>query len=146
MVLHPMAEAYDAAARKSNDMSCVLKVSGPYGSALLTSDIEAISERALLNRHAGELKSDVLVVPHHGSRTSSTPAFIDAVDAAIVIFPVGYSNRFHHPNAEVLARYRAGGAKLYRTDLDGALTVHLGQGAAAIVSERVARRRYWHGR
>ena len=101
---------------------------------------------ALQERHAAGLKSDVLIVPHHGSRTSSTPAFIAAVGARAVIFPVGYRNRFRHPNADVFERYRASGAQLYRTDLDGALSLHLGPTADAIVSERAARRRYWHGR
>lgn len=149
-MLHPMAAQYEAVAKKSNDMSCVLKVSSAYGSVLLTSDIEAVSEIALLARYDGSLRSDVLVAPHHGSRTSSTPEFIAAVAADIVIFPVGYHNRFHHPNAQVFERYRASGASLYRTDLDGALSVHLGQTTsdtvAGIVSERVERRRYWHGR
>ncbi len=145
-VLHPVIAQYDAVQKKTNDMSCVLKVTSAHGSALLTSDIEAVSEAALLERHGAALKSDVLVVPHHGSRTSSTPEFIAAADAAIAIFPVGYRNRFHHPNAQVFERYRASGARIHRTDLDGALTVAFTRDGLRLRGERAWRPRYWHGR
>lgn len=145
-VLHPTAAQYDAPMKKTNDMSCVLKVSTGRASMLLTSDIEAVSEKALLARYDGALRSDVLVAPHHGSRTSSTPEFIAAVAADIVIFPVGYRNRFRHPNPQVFERYRASGASLHRTDLDGALTVELSQSGIRLRSERAERPRYWHGR
>ncbi|MFA7281605.1 MAG: DNA internalization-related competence protein ComEC/Rec2, partial [Sterolibacterium sp.] len=81
-VLHPLADQYAAPARKTNDMSCVLMVSNAFGKVLLTSDIEALSEKALLERAAGRLRADLLIVPHHGSRTSSTPGFIQAVGAS----------------------------------------------------------------
>ena len=154
-VLHPAESQYAAPSRKSNDMSCVLKVSTAHGSALLTSDIEALSERALLARkQAGaggarnDLRADILVAPHHGSRTSSTPEFIAAVGARTVIFPAGYRNRFGHPRADVVERYRLSGAALHRTDREGALTFHLTQqpSLARIVAERDERRRYWHDR
>ena len=131
-------------------MSCVLKVSNAYGSALLTSDIEALSERALLARYGveqgGILHSDVLIAPHHGSRTSSTPEFIAAVGAREVVFPVGYRNSFRHPRPEIVERYRRSGAILHRTDLEGALTLNLAAPGPRIVAEREERRRYWHGR
>ena len=72
--------------------------------------------------------------------------FIKAVAADSVIFPVGYRNRFHHPNAQVFERYRASGASLHRTDLEGALTVQLSQGGIALHGERAERPRYWYGR
>ncbi len=148
MVLHPAVAQYAAPARKTNDMSCVLKIANAYGSVLLSSDIEALSERALLARHASELRSDVLVVPHHGSRTSSTPEFIAAVGARVAIFPVGYRNRFGHPRPDVVERYRLSGAALHRTDREGALTLRLAEPETAkrIVAERDQRRRYWHDR
>jgi competence protein ComEC len=127
-------------------MSCVLKVTAAGHSVLLTSDIEAWSEELLLAAHPGELKSDVLLVPHHGSRTSSTPEFIAAVAAPQVIFPVGYRNRFNHPRPDVVERYRASGAAMSRTDRDGALTIRLGNGGAQIVAKRRLRARYWDGR
>ena len=154
-VLHPTEAQYAAPTRKTNDMSCVLKLATAHGSALLTSDIEALSERALLARKQAKpgeqgdvLRSDVLIAPHHGSRTSSTPEFIAAVGARAVIFPVGYRNRFGHPRQDVVERYRLSGAALHRTDRDGALTLHLARPdhAMRIVAERDERRRYWHGR
>ena len=127
-------------------MSCVLKVSAVQGSALLTGDIETISEQALSKRQGERLRADVLLAPHHGSRTSSSPEFIAAVGAKTVIFPVGYRNRFRHPNAEVERRYEESGAQLLRTDRDGAVTVDIGAVSQRLTFEREARRRYWHGR
>ncbi len=152
-MLHPLRAAYDNTTRKSNDMGCVLKISlagsEEKKSVLLTADIEALSERGLLLRHLDELRADWLVAPHHGSRTSSTIAFIDAVGAKGVIFPVGYRSRFHHPNAEVVRRYEASGAALWRSDRDGAVTLRLGGAKVAahpeVEAEREVRRRYWHG-
>ena len=144
-VLHPLAEQYAAPSKKTNDMSCVIRVSNAFGSVLLSSDIEAVSEQALLTRAADSLGSDVLIVPHHGSRTSSTAEFIAAVGARQVIYPVGYRNHFQHPRADVVERSRKTGAQMYRTDLDGALTVSLAAPALAIQTERRSRQRYWHG-
>lgn len=143
-MLHPDAAGYEKTKRKSNDMSCVLKVTAGEASMLLTGDIETISEQALSKRHGERLRADVLLAPHHGSRTSSSPEFIAAVGAKTVIFPVGYRNRFRHPNAEVLRRYEAAGAQLLRTDRDGAVTVRFGV-SRGLTLEREARRRYWHG-
>jgi competence protein ComEC len=140
-MLHPLAEDYGRV-RKANDLSCVLRVSAGGRAMLLTSDIEARSEAALAARRPERLRADVLLVPHHGSRTSSTPEFIAAVGAREAIFPVGYRNRFGHPKAEVVARYD--GTRQWRTDRDGALAVRLGQGGVTIAAERAGRRRYWH--
>ena len=106
-ILHPQADDYEHKAAKTNNMSCVLRIENASGSILLTSDIEARDEQALLARAADRLRSDVLLVPHHGSATSSTPAFIAAVGAREVVIPVGYRNRFQHPRPEVVERYSA---------------------------------------
>jgi competence protein ComEC len=143
-MLHPQPADYDKPARKTNDMSCVLKVSAVEGSALLTGDIETISEQALSKRHGERLRAEVLLAPHHGSRTSSSPEFIAAVAARTVIFPVGYRNRFRHPNAEVLRRYEESGARLLRSDRDGAVTVEFAA-SPGLTLQRETRRRYWHG-
>lgn len=145
-LLHPAADQYQHAVKQSNDLSCVLRVGNDHGSVLATADIENASEAALLLRHRSDLASEVLIVPHHGSRNASSPAFIAAVGARTAIFSVGYRNRFHHPNAVVWERYRASGAMRYRTDRDGALSLRLGALGPVIVAEREARRRYWHGR
>ena len=111
---------------------------------LLTSDIEAVSEDALLAAQGPALESAVMTVPHHGSKTSSTPGFVAAVSARDVIFPVGYRNRFGHPREEVVARYLESGARLHRTDAHGAIGVKLAAAGIAFRHERTERRRYWH--
>jgi competence protein ComEC len=88
------------------------------------------------------VRSDVLVVPHHGSRTSSTVEFIAAVSPRWAIVPVGYRSRFGHPHPEVLERYRAAGVDIVRTDLRGAVTVRLAS-TLALETERERRGRYW---
>ena len=142
-ILHPPADDYQRKAVRSNNMSCVLRIENAFGSVLLTSDIEARDEQALLARAADQLRSEVLLVPHHGSATSSTPDFVAAVGAREVIIPVGYRNRFQHPRPEVVARYA--GSRLWRSDRDGAVRIDLASGLA-LSSYRSEYRRYWHGR
>jgi len=87
----------------------------------------------------------VLVVPHHGSRTSSTPSFVAAVAPRVAVFSAGYLNRFNHPRPDVVERYARRGATPMRTDVMGAVTVTLGPGDAIdTVAERDRRRRYWY--
>jgi competence protein ComEC len=143
-VLHPVAANYTNPKLKANDLSCVLKVSNGAGSVLLTGDIEARTEDDLIRREGAALRSDLLIVPHHGSRTSSTPAFIAAVAPSIAVFTPGYRNRFGHPRPEIVARYADAGVRIYRTDYEGALTFAFAPGAALLPRvERVAERRYW---
>jgi competence protein ComEC len=144
-VLHPAAEAY-AVNGKSNHISCVLRVTAGGRRMLLTSDIEAADEAALLARYPDDLAADVLLVPHHGSKTSSTAAFLAAVSAPTAIIPVGYRSRFGHPKAEVVARYEAMGAALWRTDRDGAVEVKLSEHDIKLAGWRQTHGRYWHGR
>lgn len=132
--------------RKSNDTSCVLQVEAAGRRVLLSSDIEANSEAALLERDPEALASDVVVAPHHGSRTSSTPAFIAATSPRWVIFPVGYRNRFRHPNPDAWARWAASGARMLRTDASGAVRIRLRAGDVQVDTAREALPRYWHGR
>jgi len=141
-VLHPSASFYDAHL-KSNGMSCVLRVSGESGSALLTGDVEREGEAWLLDSNAAALASDVLVVPHHGSKTSSTPGFIDAVHPRFAVFQAGYRNHFGHPAPIVLARYEERGIARIDSPSCGAWTWRSespGQG----VCQRDADARYWH--
>ncbi len=121
-VLHPRAEDHHAAARP-NTLSCVLRVASATGeSVLLSGDIEAAQEAALLTRDAGALRSSVLLVPHHGSKTSSTPAFLDAVAPHVAVVQAAYRSRFGHPAADVVERYRHRGITLVRSDACGAWT------------------------
>lgn len=143
-VLHPAPE--QASQGKTNHQSCVLRVTAGGRKMLLTSDIEAADEAALLERYPGQLAADVLLVPHHGSRTSSTPPFLQAVAPAAAVIPVGYRNRFGHPKAEVLERYAAQEIPLWRTDRDGAVTVRLAAEGLALSGWRGEYRRYWQGK
>lgn len=106
-----------------NDASCVLKVSSVNGSVLLTGDIEKNTEGSLLRYQADKLKSNVLIAPHHGSTSSSTPGFIKAVDPDYVLFPVGYKNRFGFPKEVVVERYKELGVARFNTANQGAITV-----------------------
>jgi competence protein ComEC len=144
-VLNPRAEALhwapDAKPPKPNHLSCVLHVVDAQGhGALLTGDAEAPQEAQMIAAGAEHLKSDVLVVPHHGSRTSSSEAFLDAVGPQVALVQAGYRNRFGHPAPDVVARYEARGITLLRTDRCGAWTWSAAQGGRC---ERDLRRRYW---
>lgn len=137
--LHPLGEAAVSSAN-TNRRSCVLRVEAAGRAVLLPADIEARDEQALIQRGAGALRSEVLVVPHHGGRGSSSPAFIAAVGAHESVFSVGYRNPFGHPRPEVLARY--GQSRQWRTDRDGALHIVLGE-TLSVSAWRAQRRRYW---
>lgn len=161
-ILHPEAAQLVHPPRKTNALSCVLSVSNAAGKVLLAGDIETANERELIRRNAAALQADVLLAPHHGSTTSSSPEFVQAVGASTVIFSAGYKNRFNHPRPEIVARYRATGAQLRRTDAEGALTVDLpaepvdaatgngGNGQSShgvtieITGERARHGRYWY--
>lgn len=139
-VMHPVAGAWKPGT-KPNAMSCVVRVEDAAGrSVLLTGDIEAEQERALVERLGARLKSDVLLVPHHGSQTSSTPEFLAAVQPTQAVVQVGYRSRFGHPHPAVLARYAAAGIPLVRTDHCGAWW----QSPEGASCTRAVRRRYWH--
>ncbi len=142
-VLHPPQDNAAQPKLKTNDRSCVVKVVARRGTALLTGDIEAISESALVARDATALKSDVLLIPHHGSLTSSTEPFLDAVQPKLALINAGYRNRFGHPRERVLARYAQRNIAVHRTDWHGALTINSADGFTRVQRERDARQRYW---
>ena len=151
-VLHPKADDYAVPGQtllpKSNAMSCVLRISSGHDDhrdaqvALLTGDIEAAQEARLVADGAA-LKADVLLVPHHGSKTSSSAAFLDAVQPKLALVQAGYRNRFGHPVASVIDRYRERhigvvmsphcGAETWRSDHPQEITCQRTLGA-----------RYWH--
>ncbi|MDH5328990.1 MAG: DNA internalization-related competence protein ComEC/Rec2 [Aquincola sp.] len=143
-VLHPWSEDYVRAAPRPNTLSCTLAVTDAQGrQLLLTGDLEAEQEARLVHTPGAALSSEVLIVPHHGSKTSSTPAFIDAVAPRFAVVQAGYRNRFGHPAPEVAQRYVARGVALVRSDRCGAWTWAPGEPPRC---ERDASRRYWHHR
>ena len=143
--LHPGNERASAQRSTTNANSCVLRVQSSAGSVLLTGDIEALQERRLLELYQPEqLRSTVLLAPHHGSKSSSSAAFLDAVQPQFALFQVGYRNRFKHPHPKVWARYQDTGAQLLRSDSDGAIVIRLKADQAAQVERyRVDSPRYW---
>ena len=139
-MLHPDSADYLQKSKSTNQMSCVLRVSNGSRSVLLTADIEAANEKAIIKRSTSALRSDVLLAPHHGGRGSSSPEFIAAVAPVDVVFSAGYRNSFNHPRPEVLELY--GASRQWRTDRDGAVRIELA--ATTLVSAwRQEHRRYW---
>lgn len=144
-MLHPLETDY-ANGKKSNALSCVLKVSAAGGALLLTGDIEAREEAALIARHGERLAADVLLPPHHGSQSSSSVDFIAGVSPRLSLVSAGYRNRFGHPSPEVVERLRNSAVVIRRTDAEGALTLRFGPTGIAVAAARDERRRYWHAR
>jgi competence protein ComEC len=144
-MLQPTLASYDNPALKPNARGCTLHISARGHAILLAADIEAAQEAQLVLGSAGKLRADVLLAPHHGSGTSSTPAFLQEVRPALAVFQVGYRNRYHHPKAEVFERYREMGIGRMRTDDDGAVLMHFGAQIEAGAYRR-QHARYWYGR
>ena len=140
-VLHPLAADYGTGLR-ANALSCVLRVDNGRHSALLVGDIEAAQEVRLVEVQA-RLKADLLLMPHHGSKTSSTPAFLDAVQPRLALAQAGYRNRFGHPAPAVLARYRERGIEVVESARCGAAT-WTSVRPQAVSCQRETARRYWH--
>jgi competence protein ComEC len=143
-VLHPDDGVYSA----SNNRSCVLKIDAAGGSVLLAGDIEKKVEARLVREVPDELEADVLIAPHHGSNTSSTTRFIEAVSPRSVIFAAGYRNRYHFPTRKVVERYLAQGARMHTTGLSGAIRVVVDPRGGIPVLERYRENhgKYWHHR
>lgn len=138
-VLHPPVLPTPKAS--SNAVSCVLRISSTEVAALLAGDIEAPQEQALVQ--AGLRPVKLLLVPHHGSKTSSTRPFLQALQPQWALVQAGYRNRYGHPAAPVLSRYREEGIALLESTRCGAATW---QSAAPekVRCERVVSQRYWH--
>ncbi len=147
-VLFPDSALYQQAEVSDNNRSCVLRVVSNSGSILLTGDIEAWAERRLLQQ-AQSLSSDAMIIPHHGSKTSSSPSFIDAVSPHWAVATVGFRNRYHHPRADILQRYQQRDGQYFRSDWDGAVLMDFPAQASAAISVqawRTSHARYWQDR
>lgn len=109
--------------RNANNNSLVLKVSFNEVSFLFPGDIEAVAEKELATLAGSALRSDVLLVPHHGSKTSSTPKFLERVNPNIAVISAGWKNPFGFPHSRIVHRYKARGCQIFRTDQAGATTI-----------------------
>ncbi|MGI9337270.1 MAG: DNA internalization-related competence protein ComEC/Rec2 [Gammaproteobacteria bacterium] len=148
-VLYPDDGEYAGKGVSDNDKSCVLHIKGEGESLLLTGDISADAERVLLSRYDGGegnvLRAAVVNAPHHGSRFSSSPEFIDAVRPDVAIFSSGADNRFNHPHPQVVGAYQKFGATIFRTDRDGAIIMNFpAKGKHKITGWRKQSLHYWH--
>lgn len=137
-VLHPETNALYA---KRNNNSCVLMVQAGSHKVLLTGDIETLSERELILRYGSALQANIMLVPHHGSKTSSSPEFLERVKPEFALIPVGYKNQYGHPKQHILERYQELNIAVLSTELDGAISFRLG---SAVLQPRCYRReQHW---
>ncbi len=145
-MLHPTSAQLDAAWQspgwKPNTLSCVLRIGTSPDAVLLTGDIEREQELTMSNLKERQLRSAVLLVPHHGSRTSSSPALLKAVSPHWAVIQAGFGNRYGHPADEVVDRYLGLGVNVVRSDRCGAW--HWSGALRGGRCERELRRRYWH--
>lgn len=145
-MLHPGVDGDGfQASVKTNARSCVLRISTQDKAILLAGDIEAAQEKTLVDVMSDQLPADVLLVPHHGSRTSSTLPFLAAVHPAMAIIQAGYLNRYRHPHPVVVDRYVDRGIKLLQSDRHGAIEMVLAPGKPVTWSAyRREHARYWY--
>ena len=131
-----------------NDASCVIRVENGAGATLLTGDIEASSERRLVQQRPAALRGDLLLAPHHGSATSSSESFVEATSPRLVVFAAGYRNRYGFPHPLVAARWRRAGARLLNTAASGQLSFEAAPGGPIRLTRAYRRQalRYWHSR
>ncbi len=143
-VLHPAAADYEGAG-KPNTMSCVLRISSGARTALLAGDLEAPQEARLVSDAVlrEKLKADFLLIPHHGSKTSSSGAFLDQVKPQFALAQAGYRNRFGHPVDSVMERYRERGIGVVKSPACGAATWRSEQ-PGEVLCQRQQAMRYWH--
>jgi competence protein ComEC len=151
-LLHPQLSDY-ADARKPNALSCTLRISNGAQTVLLAGDIEQAQEARLVARTRASastsgqpwerLRADVLLVPHHGSKTSSTDAFLEAVRPRLAIVQAGYRNRFGHPASPVLVRYDVHGIRVFDTPHCGAASWQ-SWAPDSVECARKLQQRYWH--
>lgn len=137
--LHP--DVYFPAFR--NPSSCVLRVDTAHGALLLPGDIDAVVERLLVHRDAAALQADVVVAAHHGSRSSSDPAFVAATGARHVLMSAGHGNRFGHPHAPVAERWAGAGSAVLGTATGGALRIRIDADGPAVEAQRLRHPRLW---
>ncbi len=148
-ILHPPPRGF-----KGNNASCVVSISAIletgqlHNVLLLSGDIERAAERALLESGRDKLSTQIVVAPHHGSKSSSTDAFVTATAPAHVLFPVGELNRYAFPHPTVVQRYQAQRAKVASTAENGAMTFRINAAGEVMSIEhfRPAQRRYWHSK
>ena len=141
-ILHPSEPEF---IDKGNNGSCVLRVSVADQVILLTGDIEKKAESSLIEKYSEKIRANILIAPHHGSNTSSTATFIEAVEPDWVLFPAGYVNRFRFPTKKVLGRYLEREVPYLTTGESGAIEVLIGyEEGMSIGHYRLQNKYFWH--
>ena len=126
-----------------NNQSCVLKVDSKFGSVLLPGDIEHESEIKLVRQYAHKLSAEILIVPHHGSSTSSTPHFLHYVSPKLAVVSAGYLNRYGHPTLKVVQRYKNRNVRLLDTACNGEISIVINQQGLTYSSLRQTSSPFW---
>ncbi len=139
-VLHPSIESDFT----GNNASCVLKISSQQGSVLLTGDIEQAAEESLINNMPEQIKADILLAPHHGSKTSSSNGFITTIAPKYAVISAGYRNRFGFPKQDIMSRYEAHGVETLVTYMAGEISMKFSTVGLKIEQFRSKNRRFWH--
>lgn len=145
-VMHPARTAGAGQPASDNDESCVLEIAAGRHRALLTGDIEKVAEQRLLE--SGSLSDvDLVVVPHHGSLTSSSEAFVRRLKPEVALVSAGFDNRWSLPRPAVVERWERSGARVFNTATSGAVRARMcaDTGLHAVAGQRLASRKYWHG-
>lgn len=140
-IMHPPEGWLDP----GNNQSCVLRIANAEGSLLLTADIEVEAEQHLIETYGSRLASDIILIPHHGSRTSSSPDFLAMVKPTLALVSVGYHNQFGFPHKEIVERYRQRRVTILDTVSQGAIRidVHASEGITVQPGYRQTAKRYW---
>ena len=126
-----------------NEASCVVRIETAHGNVLLAGDIGHYVERKLNAEMATQLRSDVVIVPHHGSGGSSDPAFVAATGAHLALVSSGADNRFRHPRPQIVRRWCDAGAEVLDTARSGALRVWIGRDGLRVRERRADQPRLW---
>lgn len=141
-ILHPG----NSSSTGGNNASCVLQVSSPHGSVMLPADIEQQAEQEIVSRYPAVLASNVLVAPHHGSKTSSSERFIDVVSPQLVLFPAGWMNRYRHPAESVVNDLANRGIARMSTGECGSISVYVEQSGISVETQRQSDRAIWENK
>jgi competence protein ComEC len=118
-ILGPINNSYD----EENNYSLIIRITHDTTSYIITGDATYLSENEVVKKYGNELNSDVYIVGHHGSVSSSSIKFLKAVSPEYSIISVGSENEYGHPHKEVISRLQAINSEIYRTDISGTITM-----------------------
>lgn len=130
--------------KSDNNLSCVLSISSSHGTALLVGDVEKEREAELISTYKKDLKADVMLVPHHGSRTSSSHPFLKAVNPNFAVVTTGYLNHWGFPKQDIMTRYEQRGIQWFDTGVDGEVKFTFNNEGVSVISWREINSALWY--